>query len=112
MTHAEIAATSPRPHARFLIMLTIVVALVAVLSFAPLLMSFMAFDAGETPEAWATFIGIWMIPVVMIVALVVAWIGYAAGSRLTMRIGMIVCLIPLALLGVLACVTVANMLWS
>ncbi len=40
-------------------------------------LSFMAFDAGETPQAWAFVITIWAYPIFPIVMAIGAWIAYA-----------------------------------
>ncbi len=40
-------------------------------------LSVMAFDAGETPQAWAFVITVWSYPIFPIVMAIAAWIAYA-----------------------------------
>jgi hypothetical protein len=88
-----------------LLVFTVLGFVIGIAAFLPLLTSFMIFDVGETQEAWTAFIAIWCMPLVMIVSLVLAWIGYAVGSYNLTRFSLFVNAIPLALLGVLAAIT-------
>jgi hypothetical protein len=93
-----------------LLIFTVLGIVIGAAAFMPLLTSFMIFDTGETKEAWTTFIVIWCVPLVMIVSLVLAWIGYAIGSYNFTRFSLFVAAIPLVLLGLLAAMTGLGML--
>src|ERR1700761_279843 len=75
---------------------TIVGGLLLMLSVMPLMMSPMIFDSGESPEAWAIFAVIWLMPVVLIAGLVIGWIGFARDTRRMVTFGVIVAGLPLA----------------
>ena len=68
-----------KPRTGLLIWLIVsqVLALVSlVLWLAAAGLSVMAFDAGETPQAWAFVITIWSYPILPIILAISAWIAY------------------------------------
>ncbi len=70
----------PKPRKGLLIWLIVSQVLaVASLLFGLLIAvtSFMAFDSGESPQAWAFMITVWSYPVFPIVMAIGAWIAYA-----------------------------------
>lgn len=81
---------------------TVVGVILLMLSAWPLMMSPMIFDSGESPEAWAIFATIWLMPVVLIAGLVIGWIGFARKARGMAMFGLILAALPvLAAVGVL-----------
>ena len=79
MEHAQPAPTPSRPRGVliFLIVATIVFGLSLLPAAMAVMMSPMAFDAGQSREAWTLVVLVWAYPVLVIVGLVVAWILYA-----------------------------------
>ncbi|MBK9924062.1 MAG: hypothetical protein IPP66_02115 [Anaerolineales bacterium] len=40
-------------------------------------LSVMAFDSGESPQAWAFVIAVWSYPIIPLVLVIIAWIAFA-----------------------------------
>ena len=79
----ENAQPAPAPASRtrgvriYLIIATIVFGLSLLPAALAVLVSPMAFDAGESREAWAFVITVWTYPVLVLLGLLGAWILYA-----------------------------------
>jgi hypothetical protein len=81
---------------------TIVGVVLLMLGVWPLTMSPMIFDSGESATAWAIFMAIWSMPLLLIAGLAIGWIGFARNVRGTVVIGLIVAALPVvAAVGVL-----------
>ena len=80
-----------------LIAATVVGVLALWVSAIPLTMSPMIFDSGESNEAWAWFIAIWSMPVVIIAGLVAGWVGFVRRNRTVAIAGMVISAIPIVL---------------
>lgn len=91
-----VAAPAP-PRSRGVLIFLIVATIVFGLSLFPaamaVMMSPMAFDAGESAQAWTFVLAVWTYPVLVIIGLIAAWIFYAGRFYKTA----VVCsLLPLA----------------
>jgi hypothetical protein len=82
----------------WLVTATVLGVIVVLASVPVLMMSFMVFDAGETRAAWTIFATMWSVPIIMLGALVAAWIARAAGAVRTERVLLIVFALPLLFL--------------
>jgi len=92
------ATARPRRLGKFLKIATVLCIVVGIGSIAPLLMSFMVFDAGVTRQAWTLFIAIWSLPIVMLGALAIAWIAYGARAFKSSVAALVVFSLPLLVL--------------
>jgi hypothetical protein len=81
---------------------TVVGVILLMLGMAPLMMSPMIFDSGESGAAWSIFVAIWSMPVLLIAGLAIGWIGFFRNAARTVVFGLILAGLPLvAALGVL-----------
>ena len=81
---------------------TAIAVVVLMLSTAPLMMSPMIFDSGESAAAWTVFTAIWCAPLVIIAGIATGWVGFARNRRRLVMTGLIVAAVPvLAAVGVL-----------
>jgi hypothetical protein len=80
-------APAPARRSRGVLIYLIVATIVFGLSLLPAamaaMMSPMAFDSGESPEAWTLVLLVWSYPVLVLVGLLVAWILYASRAYRT-----------------------------
>jgi hypothetical protein len=63
-----------------LVIVTVADALLLMASAFPLRMSPKIFDSGEDVTTWSIFILLWLMPIVLIAGIVLAWIGYAKNT--------------------------------
>ncbi len=93
------AAALPAQRRRTLFLL-IVATIVGILFFGACipftLTSFFLFDAGETTQAWIMFAGAWLVPLVLILGLIVAWICFAARTAIGVYVGLGLMALPVA----------------
>jgi|GEM_PF-6792282 small-conductance mechanosensitive channel len=61
----------------------------------PLSMSPEIFDSGEDVATWSLFIGLWLMPVVLIAGLAIGWIGFARNARNLALLGLVLAALPL-----------------
>ena len=94
MKHAQPAPTPSRPRGVliYLIVATIVFGLSLLPAALAVMMSPMAFDAGQSREAWTLVILVWAYPVLVIAGLLAAWILYSFKAY---RTAVAVSLLPL-----------------
>jgi len=73
--------TASPPKRTGLLIWMILSQLLAVLSLVPWLLvaglSVMAFDSGESREAWTFVIAVWSYPIIPLILVIIAWIAYA-----------------------------------
>ncbi len=67
----------------FLIVATVLFGLSLLPAAMAVMMSPMAFDAGESREAWTFVLSVWAYPVLVILGLLMAWIFYTARAYRT-----------------------------
>ncbi len=93
------ATPLPVPRRRGLLIRLVVATIVGLLLFGVsipfALTSFMVFDAGETTLAWIEFTVAWLVPLVLILGLIVAWISFAARATVGVYIGIGLAALPL-----------------
>jgi hypothetical protein len=94
----------PEPRQRRLALVVVIVAsllwaLSLIVALPMLMLSFMAFDAGETPQAWTIFALLWSYPLAVLVAIASSWIAFALRA---FRTAMALSLLPLLSIAALA----------
>ncbi len=68
-----------------------------ILIIAPLMMSPMIFDSGETQGRWIFFTALWLSPLVVLAGIAAAWIAYAVRVYWLSIAGLITAGVPIAL---------------
>jgi hypothetical protein len=102
----SIAVPAPSPPRRrgtlvFLIVATIVFGLSLLPAAMFVLVSPMAFDSGESKEAWTFVLAVWAYPVLVLVGLIAAWIFYAVRLYRTAVVFSLLPLLDVAFLAVM-----------
>lgn len=87
-----------------LIVVTVVGVLLLMASAFPLGMSREIFDSGQSVTTWSIFIGLWLMPALLILGIATAWIGFARNAS-----GIVVCGLALAALPVLIAIGIIVM---
>jgi hypothetical protein len=86
-----------------LLVVSVLAALLLMASTFPLMMSPMIFDSGQDVTTWSIFICLWLMPVVLIGGVVLAWLGYAKNSGTFLVAGLVLAAAPVFLAaGILA----------
>ena len=65
-----------------LIVVTVAGILLLMASAFPLEMSPEIFDSGQSVTTWSIFIGLWLMPALLIVGIATAWVGFARNARI------------------------------
>lgn len=87
----------------FLLVVTVLAAVLLMASAYPLTMSPMLFDSGENAAAWSVFIFVWFMPVLLIAGVAAAWWGYAKGAGRMVVFGLLLAAAPVLIAaGILA----------
>jgi hypothetical protein len=81
-----------------LIVATVVSVALVFASVFPLMFSPMLFDSGATAVAWTVFIAAWSVPLLVLAALVIAWIGFAARVYWMIWIAAVLAALPVVVL--------------
>ena len=104
-------SSGPRRTGLIIWMIVAQVLTVASLSFWLLVagLSFMAFDGGNTSEAWTTVILIWSYPLFPIIASIIAWVAFAKRKNILAGIFAGVAFAPPVLL--ILIIFIANTSW-
>ncbi len=78
----------------FLLVVTVLGALLLMASAFPLRMSPMIFDSGENVTTWSVFIFLWLMPAALIAGIAIAWLGYARNARAIVVCGLALAAAP------------------
>lgn len=78
----------------FLLVVTVLAGFLLMASTYPLTMSPMLFDSGESAAAWSVFIFVWLMPMLLIAGVAVAWWGYAKNAGRRVVFGLLVAAAP------------------
>jgi hypothetical protein len=78
----------------FLLVVTVLGALLLMAGAFPLRMSPMIFDSGENVTTWSVFVFLWLMPAALIAGIAIAWLGYARNARAIVVCGLALAAAP------------------